>query len=94
MKPGGMSVTYSGFFTFRVRDHCQEDLIFQHVDSPMAYQLDIERLLKFEITKLGCPNRSTHVFSRKTSLLLDERELLKFILLPTQGHVLETHSKS
>jgi hypothetical protein len=60
----------------------------------MAYQLAIERLLNLEITKLGCPHRSTHVFSRKTSLLLDERELLEFILLQTQGHVLETHSKS
>jgi hypothetical protein len=60
----------------------------------MSYQLAIERLLNLEITKLGCPNRSTHVFPRKTSLLLDERELLEFILLPTQGHVLKTHLKS
>jgi hypothetical protein len=58
--PGGQSVTYPGFFTFRVRDNFQESPIFRHFD-PMAYQLELARLSNFDITKFGYPNRSIHV---------------------------------
>jgi hypothetical protein len=50
--PGGQSVTYSLFFTFRVRDNCEEDPIFQHFYPSMAYQVEHGRLLNFNRTKL------------------------------------------
>jgi Acetyl-CoA carboxylase, central region len=50
--PGGQSVTYSLFFTFRVRDNCEEDPIFRHFDPSTAYQVEHARLLNFKRTKL------------------------------------------
>jgi Acetyl-CoA carboxylase, central region len=44
--PGGQSVTYPGFFTFRVRDNLQEDPIFRHFDPLMAYQLELATVTK------------------------------------------------
>jgi biotin carboxylase/acetyl-CoA carboxylase carboxyltransferase component/biotin carboxyl carrier protein len=60
--PSGHSVTYPGFYTFRVRDGFKEDLIFRHIDPPMAFQLELARLANFDITRFGYPNRSIHVF--------------------------------
>lgn len=69
------SVTYPGFYTFRVRNGFLEDPIFRHIDPPMAFQLELSRLSNFSITRFGYPNRSVHVFYaedkmtiRKTSL--------------------------
>lgn len=56
------SVSYPGFYTFRVQDNFEEDPIYRHIDPPMAYQLELARLSNFEITRFGYPNRSLHVF--------------------------------
>jgi hypothetical protein len=37
------SVTYPGFFSFRVRDNIQKDPIFRPHDLPMACQLELAR---------------------------------------------------
>lgn len=58
----GQSVTYPGFYTYRVRNSFKEDPIFRHIDPPMAFQLELARLSNFDITRFGYPNRSIHVF--------------------------------
>lgn len=58
----GHSVTYPGFYTYRVRNSFKEDPIFRHIDPPMAFQLELARLSNFDITRFGYPNRSIHVF--------------------------------
>lgn len=60
--PSGESVVYPGFYTYRVKDGFVEDPIFRHIDPPMAFQLELARLSKFEISRFGYPNRSIHVF--------------------------------
>lgn len=60
--PSGMSTSYPGFYTFRVRDGFSEDPIYRHIDPPMAFQLELARLSNFDITRFGYPNRSIHVF--------------------------------
>lgn len=58
----GQSVTYPGFYTYRVRNGFKEDPIYRHIDPPMAFQLELARLSNFDITRFGYPNRSIHVF--------------------------------
>jgi biotin carboxylase/acetyl-CoA carboxylase carboxyltransferase component/biotin carboxyl carrier protein len=58
----GQSVTYPGFYTYRVRNNFKEDPIFRQIDPPMAFQLELARLSNFDITRFGYPNRSIHVF--------------------------------
>lgn len=60
--PSSESVTYPGFYTFRVKDGFQEDPIYRHIDPPMAFQLELSRLSNFSITRFGYPTRSVHVF--------------------------------
>lgn len=60
--PTNESVTYPGFYTFRVRNDFKEDPIFRHIDPPMAFQLELSRLSNFAITRFGYPTRSVHVF--------------------------------
>lgn len=60
--PASESVTYPGFYTFRVGNGFQEDPIFRHIDPPMAFQLELSRLSNFSITRFGYPTRSVHVF--------------------------------
>jgi Acetyl-CoA carboxylase, central region len=48
--PGGQSVTYQLFFTFRVRDNCEEDPIFRHFDPSMTNQV-----LEFKTYKIRLP---------------------------------------
>lgn len=56
------SVTYPGFYTFRVKNEFFEDPIYRHIDPPMAYQLELSRLSNFSITRFAYPTRSVHVF--------------------------------
>ncbi len=60
--PAGESTTYPGFYTFKARDCFKEDLIFRHIDPPMAFQLELSRLSNFNITRFGYPARTLHVF--------------------------------
>lgn len=60
--PSNETVTYPGFYTFRVRDGFQEDPIYRHIDPPMAFQLELPRLSNFSITRFGYPTRAVHVF--------------------------------
>lgn len=60
--PANESVTYPGFYTFRVRNNFEEDPIYRHIDPPMAFQLELYRLSNFTISRFGYPNRSIHVF--------------------------------
>lgn len=60
--PVGDSTTYPGFYTFKARDCFKEDLIFRHIDPPMAFQLELSRLANFNITRFGYPARTLHVF--------------------------------
>jgi len=60
--PAGESTTYPGFYTFKARDGFKEDLIFRHIDPPMAFQLELARLSNFNITRFGYPARTLHVF--------------------------------
>lgn len=60
--PSSESVTYPGFYTFRVQDNFNEDPIFRHIDPPMAFQLELSRLSNFSITRFDYPTRSVHVF--------------------------------
>lgn len=56
------SVTYPGFYTFRVKNSFHEDPIYRHIDPPMAFQLELSRLSNFSITRFGHPARAVHVF--------------------------------
>lgn len=60
--PSSESVTYPGFYTFRVQDGFREDPIYRHIDPPMAFQLELSRLSNFSITRFGYPTRAAHVF--------------------------------
>ena len=56
------TVTYPGFYSFRVKEGFREDPIYRHIDPPMAFQLDLSRLANFSITRFGYPTRAVHVF--------------------------------
>lgn len=60
--PSNESVTYPGFYTFRVKGGFEEDPIYRHIDPPMAFQLELSRLSNFSINRFGYPTRSVHVF--------------------------------
>lgn len=60
--PSSESVSYPGFYTFRVGDNFREDPIYRHIDPPMAFQLELSRLSNFSITRFGYPTQSVHVF--------------------------------
>ncbi|KAA8495577.1 Acetyl-CoA carboxylase [Porphyridium purpureum] len=53
---------YPGFYTFRVQQDFQEDMIYRHIDQSMAFQLELSRLAHFDITRFEYPNRSINVF--------------------------------
>ncbi|KAK4531784.1 hypothetical protein CCYA_CCYA09G2641 [Cyanidiococcus yangmingshanensis] len=54
--------TYPGFYTFRASLDFGEDPIYRHIDPPTAFQLELNRLANFRITRFEHPNRSIHVF--------------------------------
>jgi acetyl-CoA carboxylase/biotin carboxylase 1 len=54
--------TYPGFYTFRASLDYGEDPIYRHIDPPAAFQLELNRLTNFRITRFEHPNRSIHVF--------------------------------
>lgn len=72
--PANESVTYPGFYTFRVRNGFREDPIFRHIDPPMAFQLELSRLSKFSITRFGYPTRTVHVFFAQDKLAGQQTE--------------------
>eukprot|EP00737_Agarophyton_chilense_P001387 gb/GEZJ01001557.1/.p1 GENE.gb/GEZJ01001557.1/~~gb/GEZJ01001557.1/.p1 ORF type:complete len:2331 (-),score=312.23 gb/GEZJ01001557.1/:1422-8057(-) len=71
------SLTYPGFFTFRVRDKFEEDTIYRHIDPPMAFQLELSRLSNFAISRFGYPNRSIHVFFAEDKSLTRKKKNLE-----------------
>lgn len=56
------SMTYPGFYTFRVQNGFREDSNIRHIDPPMAFQLELSRLSNFSISRYGYPTRAVHVF--------------------------------
>jgi len=54
--------TYPGFYTLRASLEYAEDPIYRHIDPPAAFQLELNRLANFRITRFEHPNRSIHVF--------------------------------
>ncbi|KAI0561153.1 acetyl-CoA carboxylase [Gracilaria domingensis] len=73
------SLTYPGFFTFRVQNKFDEDPIYRHIDPPMAFQLELSRLSNFSITRFGYPNRSIHVFFAQDKSLSRKKKSLDSI---------------
>eukprot|EP00172_Hildenbrandia_rubra_P004148 Plantae.Rhodophyta-Hildenbrandia_rubra.ctg785.p1 GENE.Plantae.Rhodophyta-Hildenbrandia_rubra.ctg785~~Plantae.Rhodophyta-Hildenbrandia_rubra.ctg785.p1 ORF type:complete len:1318 (-),score=208.85 Plantae.Rhodophyta-Hildenbrandia_rubra.ctg785:470-4423(-) len=55
-------VAYPGLYTLRVHNNFEEDLVYRHIDPPMAYELELARLSNFDIDRFNYPNRSIHVF--------------------------------
>ena len=53
---------YPAFYTFRASTDFAEDPIYRHIDPPMAFQLELNRLVNFRITRFEHPMRSIHVF--------------------------------
>ncbi|KAJ8902947.1 hypothetical protein NDN08_006265 [Rhodosorus marinus] len=51
-----------GLFTLKVRDNFTEDTIYRHIDPPMAFQLELARLVNFDIQRFNYPNRLIHIF--------------------------------
>jgi Acetyl-CoA carboxylase, central region len=47
--PAGQSFMYPRFFAFRVRENFQGYLIFRHFDRRMGFQVNLTRLLNFDI---------------------------------------------
>ncbi|PXF48372.1 Acetyl-CoA carboxylase [Gracilariopsis chorda] len=84
------SVTYPGFYTFRVRNEFEEDPIYRHIDPPMAFQLELSRLSNFTISRFGYPNRSIHVFfaqDKSTTRMKKRAELVSSTKKPPLGDV-------
>jgi acetyl-CoA carboxylase/biotin carboxylase 1 len=48
----------SGYFTFRERSNYQEDRLVRHIETPLAFQLELKRLSNFNITLV--PLGKTH----------------------------------
>jgi len=60
--PKNAEDSYPGFYTFRTAEDFAEDLIYRNVDPPMAFQLELSRLSRFDIERVSHPNRALHVF--------------------------------
>eukprot|EP00871_Galdieria_phlegrea_P005615 jgi/Galph1/6054/GphlegSOOS_G4712.1 len=54
--------SYPQYYTFRSSTDYLEDLIYRHIDPPMAFQLELHRLVNFEITRFPYPSHAVHVF--------------------------------
>lgn len=50
------------YFTFRARDHFQEDPIYRHLEPALAFQLEINRLKNFELKAIPTQNRKMHLY--------------------------------
>ncbi|KFZ11673.1 hypothetical protein V501_04616 [Pseudogymnoascus sp. VKM F-4519 (FW-2642)] len=53
--------TYPGYFTFRGPNYEEDDRI-RHTEPALAYQLELERLSKFNIKPVFTANRNIHVY--------------------------------
>ncbi|EME32530.1 bifunctional acetyl-CoA carboxylase/biotin carboxylase [Galdieria sulphuraria] len=54
--------TFPQYYTFRSSSDYSEDLIYRHIDPPMAFQLELHRMMNFQITRYPYPSHSIHVF--------------------------------
>jgi len=54
--------TFPQYYTFRSSTDYSEDLIYRHIDPPMAFQLELHRMMNFHITRYPYPSHSIHVF--------------------------------
>eukprot|EP00698_Gefionella_okellyi_P010265 TRINITY_DN2654_c0_g1_i1.p1 TRINITY_DN2654_c0_g1~~TRINITY_DN2654_c0_g1_i1.p1 ORF type:complete len:2219 (-),score=529.05 TRINITY_DN2654_c0_g1_i1:1486-8142(-) len=50
------------YFTYRKRNNFQEDLVYRHVDPPLAFQLELRRLANYNITAYPMANPEIHVY--------------------------------
>lgn len=68
--------TFPQYYTFRSSTDYSEDLIYRHIDPPMAFQLELHRMTNFQITRYPYPSHSVHVFyaQDKRSSKLDQLE--------------------
>ena len=49
-------------FTFRARLQFQEDALVRHIEPPLAYHLELNRLRNFSIRLVPLPDRSIHLY--------------------------------
>ncbi|GJQ13401.1 hypothetical protein GpartN1_g5192.t1 [Galdieria partita] len=70
--------TFPQYYTFRSSSDYSEDLIYRHIDPPMAFQLELHRMMNFQITRYPYPSHSIHVFyaqdKRSSKLDLSENK--------------------
>mmetsp|Transcript_4601 Transcript_4601/g.13903 ORF Transcript_4601/g.13903 Transcript_4601/m.13903 type:complete len:2305 (+) Transcript_4601:192-7106(+) len=54
--------SFPGLYTLRATENFAEDTFYRHIDPPMAFQLELARLVNFNVQRFDYPNRLIHVF--------------------------------
>lgn len=49
-------------YTFRERLGYQEDTIYRHIEPPLAFQLELRRMSKYDLTLVPTENKQVHLF--------------------------------
>ncbi|KRZ71508.1 Acetyl-CoA carboxylase, partial [Trichinella papuae] len=74
------------YYTFRSKDHFQEDRIYRHLDPAMAFQLEIGRMKNFTLEAVPTANSKLHLYLGKGKLnercqvSTDYRFFLRYII--------------
>ncbi|KAK8791101.1 hypothetical protein WA158_005732 [Blastocystis sp. Blastoise] len=53
---------FTSTYTFRQRLGFQEDTLVRHIEPPLVYHLEIQRMRNFNISLMPTPNRSIHLY--------------------------------
>ncbi|KAL1235404.1 Acetyl-CoA carboxylase [Trichinella spiralis] len=69
------SRTAPKYYTFRSKDHFEEDRIYRHLDPAMAFQLEIGRMKNFTLEAVPTANSKLHLYLGKGKLNNERREL-------------------
>lgn len=57
--------TFPDIYTFRERLSYQEDTIYRHIEPPLAFQLELRRLINYELDAIPTDNKQIHLFFGK-----------------------------
>ena len=68
--------TYPGIYTFRQRLSYREDTLVRHMEAPLAYMLELERLSQYNVQSLASTNRNVHLYlgTARTTKTLEEHK--------------------
>uniref|UniRef100_A0A183AJ56 CoA carboxyltransferase N-terminal domain-containing protein n=1 Tax=Echinostoma caproni TaxID=27848 RepID=A0A183AJ56_9TREM len=53
-------------YTFRARDNYHEDRVYRHLEPALAFQLELNRMRKYDLERLPCLNRRMHLYLAKS----------------------------